>query len=302
MEVLMADLATRQNSARILDLQRAIAVTHERSQRVYTAALVLSIAVAALGIVAKIAPLTAAAVSLAGALWTGAYTIILSPWADRYQRLSAALQEMMDRALFDLPANPVLVGAAVPEDQLSDLKNRYRGQESWLRDYYVVADVPDPYAALFCFEQNFAWGSKVRQRYAQMLAGLAVLWVATGVIVGLFTGMRVTALIGGWFVPSLGLLLLCLDTYRVQLSNNRERSRVREIVYGLSAESSTTRLTAGREWDALARQFLDVLFTLRRQQARTPVWFFRRYHDHDQRDFEYRKQVLEERFNRRPGP
>jgi hypothetical protein len=135
-----------------------------------------------------------------------------------------------------------------------------------------------------------------------MLAGLAVLWVLTGLIIGFITGMRVPALIGGWFVPSLGLLLLCLDTYRVQLSSNRERTRVREIVSALSAKSSPTRPTPGPEWDALARQLQDVLFILRRQQPRTPVWFFRRYHDRDQRDFEYRKQVLEERFNTPPRP
>lgn len=298
----MADLATRQNSDRILDLQRAIAVTHERSQRVYAAALLISVAVAALGILAKVVPSTASAVSLTGALWTGAYAIVLSPWAGRYQRSSAVLQDMMDSILFDLVANPVLVGPAVPEDQLSELKSGFRGEEGWLRDYYVVAKIPEPYAVLFCFEQNFAWGSKVRQRYAQMLAGLAVLWVLTGLIIGFLSGMRVPALIGGWFVPSLGLLLLCLDTYRVQLSSNRERTRVREIVSGLNAGSSTTRLTPGPEWDALARQFQDVLFILRRQQPRTPVWFFRRYHDRDQRDFEYRKQVLEERFNTPPSP
>jgi hypothetical protein len=293
----MANLATRQNSDRILDLQRAIAVTHKRSQRVYAAALLVSVAVATLGILAKLVPSTASAVSLTGALWTGAYAIVLSPWAGRDQRSSAVLQDMMDTTLFDLVANPVLVGPAVPEDQLSELMSRFRGEESWLRNYYVVAEVPKPYAVLFCFEQNFAWGSKVRQRYAQLLAGLALLWALTGLIIGFMTGTRVPALIGGWFVPSLGLLLLCLDTYRVQLSSNRERTRVRDIVSGLSAESSATRLKPGPEWDALARQFQDVLFILRRQQARAPVWFFRRYHDRDQRDFEYRKQVLEERFN-----
>jgi hypothetical protein len=91
---------------------------------------------------------------------------------------------MMDSSLLDLVANRVLVGPAVPEDQLSELKSRFRGEESRLRDYYVVAKIHAPYAVLFCFEQNFAWGSKVRQRYAQMLAGLAVLWVLIGMIIG----------------------------------------------------------------------------------------------------------------------
>ncbi len=90
----MADVATRQNSDRILDLQRAIAVTHKRSQRVYAAALLVSVAVAALGILAKLVPSTASAVSLTGALWTGAYAIVLSPWAPT-PALIAALEDSL---------------------------------------------------------------------------------------------------------------------------------------------------------------------------------------------------------------
>jgi hypothetical protein len=296
-----AGLAVGQNSERILDLHRAVVVAHRHAQRVHTATLLMSMAVAALGVLARIAPSTAPAVVLAGAVWTAVYAVALAPWAARYQRTSATLQEMLDTELFELPWNRVGVGERTPEDQVSDLKNRYRGDESRLRDYYLVAAVPAPYDVLFCLEQNLAWGSKVRQRYAQLLLGVAVLWAVAGLVVGFAAGLRIPELVSNWFVPSLGLLLLCLDTYRAQLSNTRERTRVRDIVAAASADPAGAPLAAGPDWEKFARQVQDVLFQMRRQQPRTSVWFFRRFHDRDQRDFEYRMRLLEERV-KLPAP
>lgn len=289
------EFAVRQNSERILDLHRAVAVAHRHAQRVHVAALLMSTVVAALGVLARIVPNAVSAIALAGAVWTAIYAVALAPWAVRYQRISATLQEMLDTELFGLPWNRVGVGEKIPEDQVSSFKNRYRGEHSWLRDYYLVAAVPAPYDLLFCLEQNLGWGSRVRQRYAQLLLGVAVLWTMAGLIVGMVGGLRITEVVSGWFVPSLGLLLLCLDTYRTQLSNTRERTRVRDIVSAVSADPAGAPLTDGPDWEKFARQVQDVLFQMRRQQPRIPVWFFRRFHDRDKRDFEYRMRLLEER-------
>ncbi|MFG1646701.1 S-4TM family putative pore-forming effector [Amycolatopsis sp. NPDC049252] len=286
-------LAARQNSKRILDLHRAIAVAHRHAQRAHATALATSMAVAVLGVLARVVPTTVPAISLAGALWTAVYTMVLAPWAARYQRVSATLQEMLDTELFELPWNRVAVGERIPEDHVSDLKNRYRGDESRLRDYYLVAAVASPYDVWFCLEQNLAWGSKVRQRYAQLLLGVAVLWTIVGFGVGFAAGLRISDLVSGWFVPSLGLLLLCLDTYRAQMSNTRERARVRDIAAAALADPETLAVT-GPALEDLVRQVQDALFQVRRQQPRTPVWFFRRFHDRDKRDFEYRMRLLEE--------
>lgn len=292
-----AGLAVRQNSERMLDLHRAVAVAHRQAQRVHAAALLMSVAVAALGVVARVAPSSTAVVGLVGAGWTAVYAVALAPWAARYQRTSATLQEMLDTELFELPWNRVAVGEKIPEDRVSDLKYRYRGDESRLRDYYLVAAVPGPYDVLFCLEQNLAWGSRVRERYGQLLLAVAAVWAAAGLAVGFSASLQVSQLISGWFVPSLGLLLLCLDIYRAQLSNTRERTRVRAIVAAASSDPVGAPLAPGPEWTTFARQVQDVLFQLRRQQPRTPVWFFRRFHDRDRRDFEYRMRVLEERLN-----
>ncbi len=293
----MAGLAVRQNSTRIIDLHQAIAVAHRHAQRAHSAALLMSVAVAALGVVARVAPGTAGTISLVGAAWAALYTVVFAPWAARYQNTSATLQEMLDTELFGLPWNRVTVGDKIADDHVSELKTRFRGDVQRLHDYYLVADVPAPYDVLFCLEQNLGWGSRVRQRYAQLLLTVAVLWCVAGVVVGLVAGLRIPELVSSWFVPSLGLLLLCLDSYRAQISNTRERTRVKRLVVAASDDPVAAPLTTGPEWTAFARQVQDVLFQLRRHQPRVPVWFFRRFHDRDQQDFQYRMDLLKASVN-----
>jgi hypothetical protein len=293
----MSGLAVRQNSMRIIDLHRAISVAHRHAQRAHAAALLMSMVVAGFGVLARVAPSTAATVSLVGAVWAAAYAVVVAPWAARYQHTSATLQEMLDTELFGLPWNRVTVGDKIADDHVSELKSRFRGDDRRLHDYYLIADVPAPYDVLFCLEQNLGWGSRVRQRYAQLLLTVAVLWCVAGVVIGFAAGLRTSELVSSWFVPSLGLLLLCLDTYRAQIANTRERTRVKRLVVAAADDPAGSPLTDGPEWTLFARRVQDVLFQLRAHQPRVPVWFFRRFHDRDQHDFQYRMDLLKAAVN-----
>ena len=157
-----------QNNDRSLILFRAIAVAHRYTQRAQAVSLLMSLVVASLGVVAKVAlPPLQPAVSIIGALWAGVYAVVLAPLIGRHLYVSATLQEMLDTDLFDLPWNAVLVGERLSEDELSRLSRRFRGDETRLRDYYLVATVAAPYDVLFCLEQNLAWGSRVRRRFGR---------------------------------------------------------------------------------------------------------------------------------------
>jgi hypothetical protein len=68
-------------------------------------------------------------------------------------------------------------------------------------------------------------------------------------------------------------------------------------VSAASDDSGGATLVTGPGWEKFARQVQDVLFQMRRLQPRTPVWFFRRFHDQDRRDFEYRMRLIEERIS-----
>ncbi|MEU7587346.1 S-4TM family putative pore-forming effector [Micromonospora sp. NPDC049230] len=283
-----------QNNARSLLLFRAIAVAHTYTQRAQAASLLMSLVVASLGVVAKVAqPALQPAASIVGALWAGVYAVVLAPQIGRHLHISATLQEMLDTDLFGLPWNAVLVGERLSEEELSRLSRRFRGDDARLRDYYLVASVAAPYDVLFCLEQNLAWGSRVRRRFAAGLLAVVAVWCAVGVAVGLLTESTVASLVSVWFVPSLGLLLACSDMARAQILTTQDRTRVLGLV---RAEMESSRATADEQaFVAFARQVQDVLFAARRQQPRMPQWFFRLFHDDDLADFRYKMHVLEQR-------
>ncbi|MEU7608065.1 S-4TM family putative pore-forming effector [Micromonospora sp. NPDC049204] len=284
-----------QNNDRSLILFRAIAVAHRYTQRAQAVSLLMSLAVASLGVVAKVAlPPLQPAVSIIGALWAGVYAVVLAPLIGRHLHVSATLQEMLDTDLFDLPWNAVLVGERLSEDELSRLSRRFRGDETRLRDYYLVATVAAPYDVLFCLEQNLAWGSRVRRRFAAVLLGVVAVWCVVGVTVGLTTESTVGSLVGVWFVPSLGLLLSCSDMARAQILTTRDRTRVLGLVRAVTEEPSDV-IADDQAFAVFARQVQDVLFVARRQQPRMPQWFFHLFHDDDLTDFRYKMQVLEQR-------
>jgi hypothetical protein len=282
-----------QNDNRSRDLFRAIAMAHRYTQRVQALSLIMSLVLAVQGIVARLVYLPALpAVTIAGAVWAGFYAIVLSPLVVRYLRASATLQEMLDVALFGLPWNGVLVGERPSADEISRLARRFRGKERRLRDYYVVADIDSPYDVLFCLEQNLAWGSRVRRRYAQSLLAVVVVWCVAVVGINFTTGNSVTNVVSAWLVPSLGLLLACSDIARTQISSTRDREHVLPQVRAALDDRSAPPAAGDQTF---ARQVQDVLFLVRCQQPRTPQWFFELFHDDDEADFAYKKKVLEER-------
>jgi hypothetical protein len=134
--------------------------------------------------------------------------------------------DLFDADLLGLPWNRVAVGDRIGDEEVSRLSRRYHSDDDRLRGYYLVAKTAPPYDVLFCLEQNLAWGSRIRLRFAQTMLGILSLWSAAGVVSNFVTGATVSRLITGWFVPSLGLLLLCLEMYRTQMASTRDRMRV----------------------------------------------------------------------------
>ncbi|MET7422739.1 S-4TM family putative pore-forming effector [Dactylosporangium sp. NPDC005555] len=293
------DIGARQNSDRFLTLHRAIRVAHRRAQRAQTASIVMSLLVACLSIATPFASWTTPYVVLIGAAWAAVYAVVVVPWAGRYLRTSATLQEMYDVGLFGLPWNTVAVGDPVPEDEVSRLDRRFRENPRRLHDYYLVAQVRPPYDVLFCLEQNLAWGTRVRRRFADLMVAVVVLWCVAGVAGAVAMQITVADLVAQWFIASLGLLLLCLDIYRLQVSATTERTRVLGLLRSIGGRND---LAAGPELTAFFRQVQDVLFQLRRSQPRVPTWFFNLFHDDDLADFQFKMRALEERVGRTPQP
>lgn len=291
-------IADQQESVAAVRLLKAVAVAHLRNQGAQTLSLGVSIALAVIGLLTGSGSRYGTAVTLGGTLWAALYMAVMAPWAERYLRIAAALQEMFDAEVLDLPWNNVAVGNRISDDEVSRLSRSFRGDEDRLRGYYLVVDAAAPYDVLFCLEQNLAWGSRIRRRFAQLTLGTLVLWSTAGVLLALATGGTVSRLVTGWFVPSLGLLLLCLQMYRTQMTSIQERLRVLGLVRAVIDDPASPVITTPAELIRFARQVQDTLYQMRRLQPRLPTWYFRRYHDQDKGDFQIRMQELESRFPR----
>ncbi len=291
-------IADRQDGIAALRLLKAVAVAHSYNQRVQALSFGISIALAVAGVLTGPGSGLGAAVALGGALWAAAYKVVVAPWGERCLGIAATLQEMFDADLLELPWNHVAVGDRIGEDEVSRLSRRFRGDEDRLRGYYLVASAADPYDLLFCLEQNLAWGSRIRLRFAQMMLGVLVLWSAAGVLVTLAAGATASWLVVGWFVPSLGLLLLCLDLHRTQMASTRERLRVLKLVRVAIDEPASPVIATPGALRLFARQVQDTLYYMRRLQPRLPIWYFWHYHDQDKSDFQVKMHELEARFPR----
>ncbi|MFJ6070189.1 S-4TM family putative pore-forming effector [Streptomyces sp. NPDC093065] len=291
-------IADQQEGVAAVRLLKAVAVAHLRNQRAQTLSLSVSIALAVAGLLTGSDSRYGTAVTLGGTLWAALYMAVMAPWAERYLRIAAALQEMFDAEVLDLPWNNVAVGNRISHDEVSRLSRSFRGSEDRLRGYYLVVDAAAPYDVLFCLEQNLAWGSRIRLRFAQLTLGTLVLWSMAGVLLALTTGGTVSRLVTGWFVPSLGLLLLCLQMYRTQMTSIQERLRVLGLVRAVIDDPASPVITTPAAFTRFARQVQDTLYQMRRLQPRLPTWYFRRYHDQDKGDFQIRMQELESRFPR----
>jgi hypothetical protein len=291
-------IADQQDSAAAMRVLKAIAVAHFRNQRAQTLSLVVSIALAAAGLLTGSGSRYGTVITLGGTLWAALYMGVMAPWAERYLRIAATLQEMFDADVLGLPWNSVAVGNRIGDEEVSRLSRRFRGGEDRLRGYYLVVDAAAPYDVLFCLEQNLAWGSRIRLRFAQLMLGVLVLWSTAGVLLTLATGATVSRLVTGWFVPSLGLLLLCLEMYRTQMTSIQERLRVLGLVRAAIDDPTSPVITTPDVLTRFARQVQDTLYQMRRLQPRLPAWYFRRYHDQDQGDFQIRMRELGSRFPR----
>ncbi|HET9138886.1 S-4TM family putative pore-forming effector [Actinophytocola sp.] len=291
-------ITDRQDGVPALRLLKAIAVAHSYNQRAQALSFGVSIALAVAGLLTGPGSKYGTAVALGGTLWAAIYKIVMARWAERYLGIAATLQEMFDADVLGLPWNRVAVGDRIGEEEVSRLSRRFRGDEDRLRGYYLVASAAAPYDLLFCLEQNLAWGSRIRLRFAQMMLGILVLWSAAGILFTVTTGAKVSQLVIGWFVPSLGLLLLCLEMYRVQMASTRERLRVLGLVRAVIDDPSSPVIASPAVLTLFARQVQDTLYHMRRLQPRLPAWYFRRYHDEDRSDFQVKMREFEGRFPR----
>ncbi|MFJ9250347.1 S-4TM family putative pore-forming effector [Streptomyces sp. NPDC101776] len=280
---------TRQNDPELLRILKAASVAHRRAKRLTSSHMTLSVLLAGLGVAGVFVSALQTPVTLLGLVWALAYTAGARVWGAQEMRRAALFQEMFDVRLLCIDWNTVLAGGEEPAAQeVSRAAGRYTGAESRLEDYfYEVTRLPRPLDVLACQMQNLGWGARIRRRYAAAVSGGLVLWSVAGIGLGLARAMTVTEMLLHWFVPSLGLLLLGVDT----AASQRETARVREHAQAVLLQALRAHIRRGSPAGdtpgllLLARQIQDTLLLTRLRQARVPDWFFKRFQTSDRTDF-----------------
>ncbi len=276
----------RQNSAEMVFLLKAVAVSHQRAQRLDAVCQFLAVGLALAGLAATLVQPIALTVTLLGAAWAIAYSAGLGTWTRQELVRAATLQEMFDTRLYGLPWNEVAAAEPVSVAEVSRLANRYRGSVTVLTDYYEVPALPVPYDVIACQLQNLAWGARVRRRYAHTLLLAIVGWCAAGLLVGVLAKLTVVDVALRWYVPSLGALLLAWDSFQAQREVAAERERAMGIIRRrLVASANLDAEPESAAFYGLARNVQDLILRTRIRNIRVPNWFFTRFHQLDRVDF-----------------
>ncbi|MBO4204887.1 S-4TM family putative pore-forming effector [Micromonospora echinofusca] len=283
---------------------QAMSVSHQRVRILSGVRLTVSAIIAAAGAVVTLSALPATWVTVAGALWAGAYSIGLASWLDGELLRAAKLQEMFEVELFQLPWNTVIAGPQVRWEDASRLSKKFKSQRI-ADEWDKVPNLPRPFDVLARQIQNLGWRSRICRRYANVVLGIIVAWTVAGLAVGIIGGFTIGEIILRWFVPSLGGLLLGIDTFRQQRAIAKERDRVCTFAEDEALRAARRVKEAATEDAllALSRQVQDALFSTRSRAPRAPSrLFYVRYYRGDEVDFRAPVQRLATALAGQPAP
>jgi hypothetical protein len=286
----------------MLHLLRAASASHLHGQRVEAIRLAVSLALAAAGLVAAFVDATATPISVAGAAWAIAYVTGVNPWAKNEARRGATVQEMFDVDLFGLPWNQTAAGERLPPHEINQLVRKFtssRGRGDRLRDWYVdTSGVPQPYDVFICQEQNLGWDARLRSRWARLLLGAVIAWTLFGMLIGYLADLTIPETIARWYLPSAAALLLGIDSYRAQRDIAAERERIIPLIQTEIDHAQPPPLRAAEQQRLYktAREIQDVILATRKQAVRVPQWFYARFRQADEQDFQANANQLRSRL------
>ncbi|MFE9806741.1 S-4TM family putative pore-forming effector [Streptomyces sp. NPDC005548] len=283
----------RQLDDDMLLLQRAASASHQRGQLLEAVRVTAAVALAAAGVLITLIGHGRTVVSIVGFFWFVVSAFLLKGLAGNTARQGALLQEMFDVTLFHLPWRSTVAGDPVPEPDVRRLARKLprggakdkRITAGW---YDPTNDVHYPYDVFIAQEQNLAWDARLRRRYSYLIATIAMLWTAVGLVAGLVVA---DATLGdtllSFFVPSLAAYQIAYEIWSGQRKVAEERDRLTKVV-NAELHNGHPGPVLDDEWHRLrnvARDVQDGVLRTRLDTTRVPEWFYDRFRNDDERDF-----------------
>jgi hypothetical protein len=151
-----------------------------------------------------------------------------------------------------------------------------------------------------CQEQNLGWDARLRRRWARLLLGAVIAWTLLGVLVGYLADLTVAETVARWYLPAAAALLLGIDSYRTQRDIAAERERIIPLIQTEIDRAQPPPLRAGEQQRLCktAREIQDVILATRKQAVRVPEWFYARFRQADEQDFQTNANQLRSRLTK----
>ncbi|HVZ16228.1 MAG TPA: S-4TM family putative pore-forming effector [Terriglobales bacterium] len=149
--------------------------------------------------------------------------LLVDGYQKSWQERAAKIQELFDCEVLKLPWNTIKVGSRpIPEEVHENAAKYFQRETSApaLKDWYPtkVGRLPLPVARIICQRTNCWWDARQRKRYAQCIAGVAVVVVGGLFWVAFAAGMTLPNLILKVIAPALPIIGLSVRQWKDQRS------------------------------------------------------------------------------------
>lgn len=191
---------------------------------------------------------------------------VLEPLARRAARTAAAVQELFDTTVLQLPWNASLVREPDAEAWSSAV---YAGQK--LEDWYPTGmeGLPQPAARALCQRTNCWWDGSLRRAYAWCLSAIATVAIVGALAYGLAQSMDVSRLVISVLAPALPALAWTIKEARRQFEASGTADRLKDAACEQWKDCIAARMS-DEQAEARSRQLQDCIYSHR---ARAPLVF-----------------------------
>lgn len=274
----------RQNDFEQIQLLCAADTAHRRARRAESARTCITIAFAALAVVAATYDRLAGLLAIAGVVATLVSELVESLLGHRWTARAMLLQERFDTRLFGIPWNDQLGPEPLIED-VHHLAKKFKGSVDKKRDWYVdVSGLPLAYAVPICQRENLVWDFRLRRSWGWVVGTGAIGWIVVGVLIALAADWSTRDLLIRWIAPSLPALVFGFQKAHAHLTTASAKESVAR-----SLQATLDGLRPGdpspgdeQRLSALARENQDEIARLRERDDRVPSKLYWQRRDTDE--------------------